>query len=87
MIFGRTRSEAAADSAGGDGTWVSIARDDIVLWGPVPIANGSSDQHTFQRVVQQGQELQFRTSSGPANDAANDTTTWQIDITTLDVDP
>ncbi len=78
---------SAGDNGGGDGTWVSIARDNNVLWGPVPIPNNTSEQHSFQLIVQQGQQLQFRTSSGPANDASNDTTAWQLDIDVLDVDP
>ncbi len=79
-------SVAAADSGGGDGTWVEIARDDTVIWGPVAIPNGASEQHTFQRFVLQGQKLQFRTSSGPAHDASYDTTSWQIDIDMSNVD-
>ncbi len=77
---------SAGDNGGGDGTLVEIARDGSLLWGPTAIPNNGSEQYTFQRFLLQGQELQFRTSAGVAHDNSNDTTSWQIGITMLNVD-
>ena len=64
----------------GDGTVVEIADGAGTVWGPVAVPAGGTASTTLARDVVQGQELYFRTSSGPAGDLAYDTTAWTLDI-------
>jgi hypothetical protein len=68
-----------ADSAGGDGVHVEIVRDGQVVWA-ADVPNGGTAATSVQANVVQGQELLFRTSSGPAQDPIHDSTSWKIEI-------
>jgi hypothetical protein len=71
----------AGDNGGGDGTWVEIAHDQKILWGPKAVPNNAKVDHQLKVLVKKGEEIRFRTSAGPAKDNGNATTLWQIDIT------
>ncbi|MCK5797123.1 MAG: hypothetical protein KAI47_08070 [Deltaproteobacteria bacterium] len=71
----------AGDNTGGDGTWVEIAKDQKLFWGPKAVPNNGKADHAFQVLMHQGEELRFRTSAGPAKDNSHDTTVWSIDVT------
>jgi hypothetical protein len=75
-----------AGDAGGDGTTVLISDGINTLWGPVLISPSSSAHHKLQLPVEQGREIQFRTSSGPNHNPLHDTTLWGIDIRMIQVD-
>lgn len=77
---------SATGDAGGDGTEVSITDGDRLIWGPALLTTGRSFEHTFEMDMAQGEELFFRTSSGPAGDVEQDGVRWEIDISVLSFD-
>gem|GEM_PF-988521 len=75
--------QASVPDAHGDGTTVELASRSGPLWGPQEIVAGGTVATGFSINVEQGDELYFRTSSGPPGDASHDTTSWRIDIGTI----
>jgi carbohydrate esterase-like sialic acid-specific acetylesterase/putative metal-binding protein len=79
-------ASAGLAAAGGDGTRVTITRDDRVLAGPLEVTTTAATNMHLVLGVQQGHKLRFITDSGAAGNADGDTTNWQISIEMLSVD-
>ncbi|NOZ85146.1 MAG: hypothetical protein GXP49_02560 [Deltaproteobacteria bacterium] len=73
-------ASARLANAGGDGTRISISRDDEVLFGPEQTNSSTDVQAHFTIEVTQGQKLRFITDCGTSSDAVSDSTNWRISI-------
>ncbi|RLB50758.1 MAG: hypothetical protein DRJ42_18170, partial [Deltaproteobacteria bacterium] len=87
-LAARMRVTVSATDTGtaGDGTEVEITDGDHVLWGPARLTGAGTVSHVLTLDMPQGHELFFRTTAGPAGDAAGDGVRWDIDIDVLDFD-
>jgi hypothetical protein len=77
---------AAVPSMASDGVTIDIANASGAILAPVGVAFPTSVWYSWKAAVAQGDELYFRTSSGPAQDPQGDTTSWQIDISMTRMD-
>jgi hypothetical protein len=77
---------AATSSADSDGAWLEVTSPQGARVGPFGVQYATRVWYGLTATVAQGDEIYFRTGSGPAADARNDLTNWQIGITMTRVD-
>ena len=77
---------ASVASVFSDGVEITVGRDDGTVFVSSTVGFPTPLARSFSTRVEQGDEIYFRTSSGPAKEPYDDATAWAIDITMTYVD-